>query len=161
LEGTDGAAGSFLVAGVNKVRYAFSLGQIKLIIQECTQGKLPWLRQPRASGKTTRQQQVHDRRAAVPLQLQNLFSGIGLGSGKVEHYSLIDNATIFVTKPGESGAPGLWHRACDPESKRLQISAGNTHHPDASPAWGRCNRGNHIRMDHPEFDASSVYELRL
>src|SRR6185312_3963112 len=124
LEGTDGAAGSFLIAGVNKVRHAFSLSQIKLVIQECTQGKLPRLRQPRASGKTTRQQQVHDCRAAVSLQLQNLFSGIGLGSRKVERYSLIDNATIFVTKSGEAGAPRLRHTACDLESKRLQISAG-------------------------------------
>jgi hypothetical protein len=97
----------------------------------------------------------------MSLQLQNLFSGLRLGSGKVERYSLIDNATIFVTKSGEAGAPGLRHTACDLESKRLQISAGNTHHPDTSPAWGRGNRGNHIRMDHPEFDASSVYELRL
>jgi hypothetical protein len=158
LKGTDGAAGSFLGTGVNKVRHAFSLRQVKLVIQECTQGKLSWLRQPRASGKTTRQQQVHDCRAAMSLQLQNLFSGIRLGSGKVERYSLIDNATIFVTKSGENGAPGLWHTACDPESKWLQASAGNTHHPDTSPAWGRCNRGNHIRMNHPEFDVTPLYE---
>jgi hypothetical protein len=97
----------------------------------------------------------------MSLQLQNFFSGIGLGSGKVERYSLIDNATIFVTKSDKAGAPGLWHTACDPESKRLQISAGNTHHPDTSSAWGRCNRGNHIRMNHPEFDAASLIKTAL
>ena len=102
-------------AGVDQVGHGLGLGQVELAVEEGALGEFARLGQPQAQRlpglQAARQQQLQQHRAAMGLQLEHVFAGVGMRRRKVQRQALVDglpssarNASRVAWR-GRSGRP--------------------------------------------------------
>ena len=93
-----GAAGRGLGAGVDQVGYRLGLGQVDLVVQKGPLAEFTRPRQPQtqtlAKLQAARHQQLQHHRAAVGLQFQHVFAGVGGRRREVDCQALVDHAAV-------------------------------------------------------------------
>ena len=98
MQGTLRAANRLFCRGVDQVRYGLGLRQVHFPVEISAFAKLAGRRHPRTQGETAFQQLLQHHRPAVPLKLQHVFAGIGIGSGKKQSQPLIDGDARLVAE---------------------------------------------------------------
>ena len=91
LQRAQGVLGGAPGAGVDQVGDRLGLGQVELVVEEGPLGEFARAGQAGAQLQAALQQQVHDHRAAVALQLQHVLAGEGVGAGEPEGDALVDH----------------------------------------------------------------------
>jgi len=86
------ASRSCFRTGVDQIGNALRLGKIELVIQECALSKFTRLRSTRAQIKTPSQDQPEDCESAMALQLEHVFTGIGMRGGVKNRNPSIQNS---------------------------------------------------------------------
>ena len=84
LQRAYGTACGYRCRRVDEVDHRFGLSQIELAVEKSTAGELPRLGEAGAQIEASGQQHLHDYRPAVPLQLQNIFSGKRMRSREMQ-----------------------------------------------------------------------------
>ena len=108
-----GATGGGGGAGVDQVGHGFGLRQVELAVQKGAFGEFAGPRQPQAGQQffsrlqAARQQQLQHDGAAMGLQLQHVFAGVGVRRGEKERQSVVDGAAVCVQKRQIGGLPRL------------------------------------------------------
>ena len=143
-EGAHGRAGGGGGGGFDEVGDAFGLGQVELAVEEGAAGELTGLGHAGAELEAAGQQHLHDHRAAVALQFDDVFAGEGVGRREVEEEAFVDQPVIRAAKAGETGHAGLGHLAAEGGGKGGEIRPGNPDHPDATAPRGGGNRGDDV-----------------
>ncbi len=104
-------AGRRFGGGIDQVSHSFGLRQVELVIQKSAVGKLTGLRQAQAKLFTgfqaALQQHLQHHRAAMALQFQHVFAGIGMRCGEVERQALVDHAAVGIDEAGVGGMARL------------------------------------------------------
>ena len=132
----------------DQVRDRLRLHEVELAVVEGALGKLARPRQARAELHGARDEQVHDHRAAVAVQLEHVLAGEGIRRREVEREPDVERVAVRVGEDGDgrvarlaAGAPARPSRsgACPvPRRARCRCRRG----PRASPArrWCRSRR---------------------
>ena len=154
-QGAAGAAGGGFGAGVNQVSHGLGLGQIHLVVQEGALGEFARARDTHAGqtgracgrigGQTrlnaARQQQLQHHRPAVGLQLQHVFTGVGMGGREVDRQPLVNHAAVGRAKCQVSGFTGLESAPAEGSNQRRNRRARGAHHAHCATP-GRGGNGN-------------------
>ena len=98
LKRSGGGSGGLLSAGFDEVGNGLGLHEVELVVQEGAFGEFAGLGQADAEGSTylqhAAQQDLLDDGAAVALQLQDVFAGVGMGGGEPERQAVVDGLGI-------------------------------------------------------------------
>ncbi len=132
--------------GLDQVGHAFGLREVQLAVQEGTAGEFTRLRQSRAELQAALQQQLHDHRAAMPLQLDDILAGEGSRPGEEKTKALVDRLARFIEEAGKAGDAGLRFASGQRAGEIPQAAAGHAHDTDASPARRRRDGSNRVRL---------------
>ena len=104
LQGIQCRPGSGFRGAFNEIGNRFRLGKVQPVIEECPFAELARTRDSRPEFHTTPYQQLHDYRAAMPLELQHVLSGIAAWSGEVQRNTIVDGIAVPVVKIAEDRA---------------------------------------------------------
>ena len=110
LKRSGGGSCGLLGAGFDEVGDGFGLHEVELVVQEGAFGELAGLGQADAEGSThlqhAAQQDLLDDGAAVALQLQDVFAGVGMGGREPERQAVVDGLGIGRQKGAIGGLAG-------------------------------------------------------
>src|SRR5262249_3615066 len=123
--------------GIDEIGDGFCLCQVELVIQECTLGELTGLRQPRTKLHTALDQQVHDQRAAVALQLKQILAGVGTWRRKEQRDPFVDELVLRVTEFAERCLARRELPSDECNQQRYDSGTGDTHDAYAATASRR------------------------
>ncbi len=121
----QGGACAGLRARGDQVSDRFGLGQVEFAVEECALGEFAGAGQPRAEFADAAQQQVEQHRAAVTLQLQHMFAGVGGRRREVQQQAAVDQLAGPVTERGEMRVARL-RRAAEQDLARSPVPPGRT-----------------------------------
>ncbi len=95
------AARGFLARSFDEVRDALGLREVEASIQECAPRELARLRDARAKLDAAAHDLAQHDGTAVPLELEHVFSGIGIGPRKEERDAPVDQRAARLAEIGE------------------------------------------------------------
>jgi hypothetical protein len=149
LQRTHRRTGSAGRCSIDQVGNRLGLGKVHLAVEEGTSAEFARFGQPGAEIQAAGEQQLHDHRAAVALQFEDVFAGKGMGIGKVEQQAGVDGAAVSRLEVGQCRVTGLG--VCrSAQSKGQQIAARYTDDADTTTAGGRGDGGDgvcsHLRL---------------
>src|SRR5699024_10357263 len=89
------------------------------------------------------QQGIHQHGAAMALQLEHRFTGKRARSRKIKRQSLIDGATVIITKSAQYGLSGRWQTAQYMPCNMSHPRAGYANYGDtgSTTCTGLCGNG--------------------
>jgi hypothetical protein len=102
---------------LNQVGNTLRLCKVELVVQEGALREFARLCQPRAQIKAALQKHPQDGGAAVPLQFEHIFAGIGTWCGKKQGDALVKGVAFFVNEIAEGGTPGGGYATQNPQRK--------------------------------------------
>ncbi len=94
LHGTHGGARRRRAAGVDEISDGFGLGNIDLAVQKGAFAEFARPGHAAAQLEQPLQQRIEHPDPAVALQLQDMFAGVGGGSGKVQGQSTVERLAV-------------------------------------------------------------------
>ena len=80
--------------GIDQVGDRLGLGQIHLAVEEGAAAEFTGFGQPGAEVEAAREQHLHDDRAAVALQFEDVFAGKGMRIREKQQNSAVDRSTV-------------------------------------------------------------------
>ena len=96
--------------------------QIELAVEIGTARKFAGFGEPGAKVQATRQQHVQHDRAAMALQFEDVFAGVGVGSRKIEQQAGVDQTAISgaeISQRRHTGAAAVFRTALGPRPTGL------------------------------------------
>ncbi len=131
----------FTRAGVDEIGDGLGLREIQLLIEEGALSEFAGEGAARTQLQHASDQCFDDDRAAVTLQLQNVFAGIGMRRRKEQRHAGIDGILILGQKPREGRPPRRRQISENHRGDLRRLRTGDPHDPHAS-APGRRRGGN-------------------
>jgi hypothetical protein len=124
-------------------------------VQKGSERELAGLGQPRAFGHCRLDDRAEEYRAPVPADLDDIFAGVGVRSGKDREYDLVGRAPGGL-QPREGRVPWLEHGLvqCQRRGNCRRLWTADPHDADAAPSDRRCDGDNRV-LD-AEHDQRSV-----
>ena len=92
LQGAQGIFRRGLGAGIDQVGDRLGLGEVELVVEEGAFGELPRTGGAGPQLEAAAEQQIHDHRTTMPLQLEDILPGEGVWPGEEERDAFIDHA---------------------------------------------------------------------
>ena len=136
-------AGGRLARGINQIGHALGLRQIELVVEKSAFGEFAGLGRARTQFEAARQQHLHHHRAAVALQLDDVFAGEARGRGEIKQQAVVNRQAVGIGKIGvERGARHGRFAAGEGLRQGQQMCAGQTNHADTAAPGGGGNGGN-------------------
>ncbi len=106
LQGTHGAARGLFGGGIDQISHAFSLRQVHFVVKKGALREFARLGEARTQLQAALQYGLQHRRAAMALEFQHLFPGIGMGRRKEQRDALIQRTAVSSQKGGVGGESG-------------------------------------------------------
>ena len=136
------ARGSF-GAGFDQVAHGLGLGQVDLVVQERTLGELTGFGQPQADlaagVEATRQQELQHHRAAVRLQFEHRFAGVGMRRREVDRQTMVDGLFVAAEKRQVGGVARHEWAATNCGDQRSEVTPRGANDANGTTA----GRGGH------------------
>jgi hypothetical protein len=98
LKGSQGAPDCLARPRIDNIGDTFRLSKVNLVIEKGAQGKLTGVGEASACSQATGQHEIGYSRTPVALQLQHIFSCVGLGRAEIKSDALVDRCPVLVQK---------------------------------------------------------------
>ncbi len=139
--------------GLDQVGHRFRLRQVELVVEEGAPREFARFGQPQADFgagfEAARQQHLQHHRAAVAVQFQHVFAGIGMRRLEIQRQPLVDHFAVGVGERQVGGVARLQDGAAAEQGldHRGQVLAGQAHHADAAASGCSGDRGDGGRVE--------------
>src|ERR1035438_6650751 len=92
-------------AGVDEIRYGFSLCQVEFVVEKGSLGELTWKCTPAADFDDAGNERLDHECPTMSLQLKNVFAGIGVRGRKEQGEPGVDGLVVGIEESGERCPP--------------------------------------------------------
>ena len=128
----------------DQVRDRLRLHEVELVVVVGALGELARPREPRAELERARDEQVHDDRAAVAVQLEHVLAREGIRRGKVDREPDVDRLAGAIREHGDRRMSRRRQLPQHAGPDRARLGAGDADDPDAAAAGRRRARDDRV-----------------
>ncbi len=161
LQGTAGQPRRHLRGALDQIRDGLRLGQVELAVQERPLTELAGSGRTGAERQGTSQQEIQDHRTPVPLQLQDILTGKGLGGEEKQGDTLVDRRAILGPEVGQGRKPRLGYVADQPLGNGRGEGSGDPDDTHPADAWRGSDSRDGLRCRCHSVNAAGVIVDRV
>ncbi len=129
---------------IDHVGHGLGLRQIEFVVEVRAPRELTRLGQPCAELERSAQQHARYHRAAVTVQFEHVFTGIGVRRRKEQHQSVVDDGAMPVQEFGAHRLARGKRLAGEGNGPVGQAAAGDAHNADSASSARRGDRGDRV-----------------
>src|SRR4051812_5931972 len=126
--------------------HRLGLREIETTFEKGAPGEFAWFGKPSAAIEARGEQLAHDHRPAVAVQLEHVFTGVGVRRRKEQRQPLVDQLALRIVEPRELRLPWRRQLADDGTGNARHRRAGKSDDADAAASRWRGDCGNSVAL---------------